>query len=860
MTTTIKSIEEQVEDWCKKQFEGQKYFTKTETINPEIDDALSKAPSKKGGTGKNFPDIKFFIETSSMRRLPVMIEVKGKKGDFEKLTENGNVDNKKKDGEPNFSNIARYAVNGAVHYADAILHYTHTYKEVIAIGVNGYMVNDQLKVEIGVYYVSMANLYIPKRVPINYSDLSFLLAENVNAFVKQIDGIDLTEEEIEKQRLELEDDIERKLKDINQMMHDEQGIAVGDRVQLIAGLIMAGLGVPEKVSPLAIEDLRGERDEESNDGAIIMRKISAYLKEKHLPQEKISMIKDILNKVFLHSRLEVPVNGESKLKTIYREVKTNIMPFVTGELHSIDFTGRLFNVLNEWVDVPDGDKNDVVLTPRYVTELMAKLCRVGMDSYVWDFAAGSAGFLISSMHQMISDANSKISSFAELNRKIQKIKMEQILGIEKLPDIYMLAVLNMILMKDGSANIIHGNSFEFKGMYEQGAHKGEIFPANVFLLNPPYSASGKGFSFVEHALSMMKHGGRAAILIQENAGSGFGLPYTKNILQHNTLVASIKMSDIFCGKASVQTAIYVFDINIPHNQQSIVKFIDFSEDGYSRQNRKKSSQSVNLQNTDHANERYEEIVNLVLYGSKHLNYYKNHYVEDTISLDGNDWTYGQHRNVESEPTSADFYNVIKDYLAWRASEAIKNESIVKDDEINSLQICKGGYSNFRLGDLFDIHPTKAYAAKNAELFTREGNNYVISNSSTSNGISGTSSLDTTEKGNMITFSDTTTSDAIFYQPFDFIGYPHVQGLYPKKYKNKWSEESLLYVVSLFKKQAKGRFDYATKFTRTIAADMMLPFPVKDISSKEIDFDYMEEYVKTLKKLTIEHLKKELDNM
>lgn len=95
---------------------------------------------------------------------------------------------------------------------------------------------------------------------------------------------------------------------------------------------------------------------------------------------------------------------------------------------------------------------------------------------------------------MIADAKQKISSPEELNRKITHIKMYQLLGIEKLADIYMLAVLNMILMKDGSSNIIHGDSLtEFEGNYEQGEYNGNPFPANVFLLNPPYSKSGKGF-------------------------------------------------------------------------------------------------------------------------------------------------------------------------------------------------------------------------------------------------------------------------------------------------------------------------------------------------------------------------------
>lgn len=47
-------------------------------------------------------------------------------------------------------------MNGAVHYANAILHYTG-YTDVIAIGVTGFK-NDSGKLEhsIGVYYVSKA--------------------------------------------------------------------------------------------------------------------------------------------------------------------------------------------------------------------------------------------------------------------------------------------------------------------------------------------------------------------------------------------------------------------------------------------------------------------------------------------------------------------------------------------------------------------------------------------------------------------------------------------------------------------------------------------------------------------------------
>ena len=862
---TIHSIEEQVEDWCKRQFASPSdYYTKTQSINPEIEEALKKAHSKQGGSGSNFPDIKCFIETEGLRRIPVMIEVKGTKGDLAKLNDDGSVCNKTSKGEPNYSSISKFAVNGAIHYAHAILEFTESYNEVVAVGVNGYKEkgHEDNTYEVSVWYVSKENLLVPKKVA-DYSDLSFLLRANIGNFLQKVDALSLTEEEIEQQKIQLEDDIERKLKALNQKMHDEQGIAVGDRVLLVAGMIMAGLGVEGEVEPLRVEDLRGQTGESSNDGAVFMNKISDYLQKKQLPSEKIKMIKDILNKVFLHSKLERPVNGESKLKTLYRDVKRDIMPFVNGEMHNLDFTGRLFNVLNEWVDVPDGAENDVVLTPRFVTELMARLCRVNKDSYVWDFATGSAGFLISAMHLMIADAKNKIDSYAERERKISQIKMEQLLGIEKLPDIYMLAVLNMILMQDGSANIIHGNSFEFEGNYEQGKHKGEPFPANVFLLNPPYSAEGKGFSFVERALGMMTHGGRAAILIQENAGSGNGLPFTKNILKNNTLLASIKMpKELFIGKASVQTAIYVFEVNTPHDVNSIVKFIDFTNDGYSRQNKKKASQSVNLRNTDHAKERYEELVNVVLYGRRYLNYLNGCYEEGTITLTGEDWTYGQHRQIDIIPNDSDFKKVVKEYLAWRISEAIKNES-TDSLGIESIELSdsdKNVLSNHfnsvvtrkavLLGSLFDIHPTQAYKCTNEFLYSNKGNR-VVSNTSVNNGTGGLTMMENTEDGNMITFSDTTTSDAIFYQPAPFVGYPHVQGLYPKKEcGHNWNEDSYLYLITCFRKCASGRFDYATKFTRVIASSMEMYLPIK---SNQIDIESMANYIKALKKQILSKL-------
>ncbi len=675
----VKSVEEQVEDWAKKSLDAcdVHHFAKNESINSEIDAALKNAPSKKGGKGANFPDIKVLVEPKKGHYLPVMIEVKGKEGDLAKLDASGKivVENVKPDGKTDYSAISHYALNGAVHYAEAIVNRPKsTYSAAVAVGVNGWVdVGGKLQTEMAVYYVSKDNFCIPKKIA-DYTDFSFLRKKNLQEFQEKIDAIGLSDEEKEHKAHEIENLIEVRLKELNQLMHDKLQISEDMRVKVVAGMIMAGLGVEGKVSALEVADLKGDKGENTHDGAIIQNRITSFLAEKALPKEKRQVIANVLSEAFLGTNsLYLPRNGESPLKTVYAFVYNQILPYFTSK-HHLDFTGRLFNVLNAWVKVPDGDKNDVVLTPRYVTDFMARLAQVNRNSYVWDYAVGSAGFLISAMKLMITDAKEHCTSPDEFHKKEQKIKLEQLLGIEKLADVYLLAVLNMILMGDGSTNIIHANSLtEYDGKYGQGVHKGEEFPADVFLLNPPYSAAGKGFVFVEKALSRMTHG-RAAVLIQENAGSGNGLPFTKDILEHSTLLASIHMADIFKGKAGVQTAVYVFEVGKPHDVKQVVRFVDFSNDGYTRQNRKKSSLSVNLRDTDHAAERYREVVNLVLYGKKYLKLLApDCYVEDTISLDGNDWTVQQHRKIDTTATLEDFQKVVKEYLAWKVGTVLKAE-------------------------------------------------------------------------------------------------------------------------------------------------------------------------------------------
>jgi hypothetical protein len=283
-----KSVEEQVENWAKQQLLslGVHAYAKTQAINNEIEDALSKWPSKNGGAGPNYPDIKVFIQTAQGMKIPVMIEVKGKKGALFKSDETGNplLKNTNASGKSDYKSINNYALNGAIHYANGVIAGSKSYKSVIAIGMNGWMNADgTLATELAVYYVSQDYFLVPKEIA-KYSDLSFLDKKHEKELVEKIASLSLTEAEKEEKTRDIENAIERSLKDLNQKMHDELHISAQMRVFLISGMIIAGLGHHDEkggciVAPLDTAELTGERGKESNDGVKIYNKIVSVLAE-----------------------------------------------------------------------------------------------------------------------------------------------------------------------------------------------------------------------------------------------------------------------------------------------------------------------------------------------------------------------------------------------------------------------------------------------------------------------------------------------------------------------------------------------------------------------------------------------------
>lgn len=675
--TNAQSVEPNVADlvngWLKTY--RLDYKLEQESLNTEIDQALNDYFSKNGGKGGNRPDAKLLLHANDGKYYPVLIEYKGYKDKLVKLDTEGNVANKTSKNQPDFTNINSYAVNGAVHYSNAVLHYT-SYTDVIAIGVTGYKdTNGTLKHLIGVYYVSKANFGVGQKVD-EYTDLSFLKKEHFSYFIEKVKQLSLPQDEIEKLKERREQEITASLVKLNNdIFKSEKGLSENDRVYLVVASIMATLGdVDNNVYPLTKADLKSSNERNNTDGDIVLRKIESFLDAKKLPKDKKDLIVRTLQNTLTTDNINKAEDGESQLKRVFIKIVDDLGIYYKIGL-TTDFTGKLFNEMYSWLGFTQDQLNDVVLTPPYVATLLCRLARVNKDSFVWDFATGSAGLLVAAMNEMLVDAKKKIKSPEELVRKSAEIKANQLLGLEILSNVYMLAVLNMIMMGDGSSNILNKDSLKFDGHYGFGKTD-EKFPADAFILNPPYSAEGNGMIFVEKALSMMEKG-YAAIIIQNSAGSGKATEFNKRILTHSTLLASIKMPiDLFIGKSSVQTNVYVFRVGEAHQKDDVVKFIDFSNDGYTRSDRKKASK--NLFDTDRAKERYQEVVDLVRFGKAKLNiltekeYYEGHINPES----GNDWN--QSAPIDTKPTLDDFKKTVGDYLAWEVSTLLKNQPMEDD--------------------------------------------------------------------------------------------------------------------------------------------------------------------------------------
>ncbi|MDD6641595.1 MAG: restriction endonuclease subunit S [Bacteroidales bacterium] len=206
------------------------------------------------------------------------------------------------------------------------------------------------------------------------------------------------------------------------------------------------------------------------------------------------------------------------------------------------------------------------------------------------------------------------------------------------------------------------------------------------------------------------------------------------------------------------------------------------------------------------------------------------------------------REIEAERMRELEEERIRELNAYLQTTGLKDYALTAAEQkvLEEFEHVKWG--KFRLGDLFEINPTKWYKLTSTQILSETGNVPLVSNSSTDNGVMGFSNLKANNKGNTISCSDTTLgADTMYYQKNDFIGYQHIQHLVPKF--QPFNQSIAMMIISACRvATANAGYDYAHKFNREAMNSTVLSLPIT--SSDEIDFDFMETLISAVQKLVI----------
>ena len=149
-------------------------------------------------------------------------------------------------------------------------------------------------------------------------------------------------------------------------------------------------------------------------------------------------------------------------------------------------------------------------TPRHIIHFMVELADPEIGEKIYDPAAGTGGFILRAFEVVKSKIDNLVKAgmrvnestaayngvqFDEAEMLYRKLKEESLYAVEKAPDVYKLALMNMILHNDGKSNLFEADSLDNRAQLE---HKEKY---DVVLTNPPYGplAQSRVGTFVFHA-------------------------------------------------------------------------------------------------------------------------------------------------------------------------------------------------------------------------------------------------------------------------------------------------------------------------------------------------------------------------
>ncbi|WP_339209508.1 N-6 DNA methylase [Paenibacillus sp. FSL K6-3182] len=219
---------------------------------------------------------------------------------------------------------------------------------------------------------------------------------------------------------------------------------------------------------------------------------------------------------------------------------------------------------------------DETFKPEHIAQLFARMANIRKDTTVLDNAAGTGGFLVASMGEMMNDAGDD-------ETKLNAIRENQIYGIEYETSNVALLVSNMIIHSDGRSNIIWGDTFEVVPTKLKGKNL-----IDVGLLNPPFKMDKDDifeFEFIFSNLDAVKERGTVIALVPASVvtdTTGANYEYKKRLLKNHTLEAVVSLpEELFANSnTAVVTVGIVITAHVPHPKNKETWFGYWRNDGF----------------------------------------------------------------------------------------------------------------------------------------------------------------------------------------------------------------------------------------------------------------------------------------
>ncbi|MFA5403480.1 MAG: N-6 DNA methylase [Ignavibacteria bacterium] len=497
--------------------------------NPKIQKLLKSASKSGEGIGK--PE--FIIRHEIYPDFLIVVECKP---DI-KFHQSENLDNPKD-----------YAVDGVLHYASFL---SKDYN-VIAYAVSGETTSE---LEISSYFWVKESQTYSKLITDKNKDV-----EDFYDFEKLISYATFDHKLITK-RFE---DLISFSKDLHNYIRDYAKLSETEKPLLVSGVLIALLNQGFAKS-------YKNYNQKTQLAKKLIDAIEEVIDEAVIPKGKKKTMLQPFSFINVHPELS-KVDSRTLETPLYKlicDIDIHVKPFI-DIYKNFDVIGQFYG---EFLRYTGGDKKGlgIVLTPKHVTEIFAKIANLTTKSVVLDICAGTGGFLISAMETMIRNAKTE--------SQILKIKNQNLIGVEQQPNMYALACANMILRGDGKANLYQSSCFDEAITKEIKRRK-----ADVGMINPPYSQKGDGLhelNFVEQMLDNLKKNSIGiAVVPMSCAISPHNLK--NKILRKHRLDAVMSLPDEIFYPIGIVTCIMVFTSHIPHEQNPYFKtwFGYWKDDGF----------------------------------------------------------------------------------------------------------------------------------------------------------------------------------------------------------------------------------------------------------------------------------------